>query len=359
MSLTLRFSGDARGLWPIVLRNVFLNLLTLTIYRFWGKTDVRRYLWRNAALAGDPFEYTGTGKELFLGFLIAVFLVLLPFALVTQGVPQFLPLDHPLVIVIGLLTYPTFMFLFGVAMYRARRYRLTRTLWRGVRGRLTGSPSRYGLFYLLCFVFNVFTLGFAYPWTRSRLFARLIGETAFGDHRFLCEPTAKRLYGPFMLTVLLGFIVLVVGIVISNVLGSLLVPHLISYWELEPGYGVFYSLGILAAQGLIFLAVMTVLGAVMIVPFAYYKVREYAHLIGLVEFPDTRFRFVATMTAFVKLYAGNLGFGYPFAQMRVLRFYCQHLEIDGSPDLEAIRRSVSETPAFGEGLADAFDIDVF
>ncbi len=44
----------------------------LGIWRFWGKTRMRRYLWSHTSLSGDRFEYTGTGGELFVGFIIVM-----------------------------------------------------------------------------------------------------------------------------------------------------------------------------------------------------------------------------------------------------------------------------------------------
>src|SRR5579862_8314606 len=57
--------------------NLLLTVLTLGIYRFWAKTKMRRLVWRHVIVAGEGFEYTGTGKELLIGFLKAL-LVLFP-----------------------------------------------------------------------------------------------------------------------------------------------------------------------------------------------------------------------------------------------------------------------------------------
>ena len=54
------------------MRGAVLLMFTLGIYRFWLTTDVRRFLWSNTEVAGESFEYTGTARELLLGFLIAV-----------------------------------------------------------------------------------------------------------------------------------------------------------------------------------------------------------------------------------------------------------------------------------------------
>ena len=63
------------------LRNGLLNIVTLTLYRFWGKTEVRRRVWQGVRLNGDAFEYTGRGKELFIGFLLALVALGLPMLL--------------------------------------------------------------------------------------------------------------------------------------------------------------------------------------------------------------------------------------------------------------------------------------
>lgn len=67
------YDGRLGELYVLFIKNLLLTIITLGIYRFWAKTRVRRYLWSHTSLFGDRFEYTGTGKELFLGFLIALF----------------------------------------------------------------------------------------------------------------------------------------------------------------------------------------------------------------------------------------------------------------------------------------------
>jgi uncharacterized membrane protein YjgN (DUF898 family) len=128
----VRFRGEAGRFWRLLARGAVLLMATLGIYRFWLTTDIRRFLWSNTELAGESFEYTGTARELLLGFLIAI-AVLVPlyaaFFLLAFGLGE-------LVSLIGLLV----LTLLGqYAVYRARRYRLTRTVYRGVRFHQSGS----------------------------------------------------------------------------------------------------------------------------------------------------------------------------------------------------------------------------
>src|SRR5205085_11582661 len=70
-----RFAAPERPFWRLLIRGAVLLLVTLGIYRFWLATDVRRFLWSNTEIAGDGLEYIGTARELLLGFLIAIALL--------------------------------------------------------------------------------------------------------------------------------------------------------------------------------------------------------------------------------------------------------------------------------------------
>ena len=110
-------------------------------YRFWLTTDIRRFLWANTELTGETFEYTGTARELLLGFLIAI-AILVPvyaaFFLLALGLGSLGQLANLIALVVLTL-------LGHYAVYRARRYRLTRTVYRGVRFHQSGSAWHYAV----------------------------------------------------------------------------------------------------------------------------------------------------------------------------------------------------------------------
>src|SRR5262245_20015266 len=72
----VRFLGQRRSYWRLLIRGAALLMVTLGIYRFWLVTDIRRFLWSNTEIAGEALEYTGTALELLLGFLIAIALLI-------------------------------------------------------------------------------------------------------------------------------------------------------------------------------------------------------------------------------------------------------------------------------------------
>jgi len=129
----LTYTGRKREIARLSLGIGLLNLITLSIYRFWGTTRLRRYLWSHVSFDGHALEYIGRGSELFVGFLIAI-VILIPAVLVIGGVYLFAASQGPLAhVVLQLLSYLAAFYLLYVALYRARRYRLSRTLWRGIR----------------------------------------------------------------------------------------------------------------------------------------------------------------------------------------------------------------------------------
>ena len=70
--MPVAFSGSRSEFFHLVKRGAALELVTLGFYRFWLLTDIRRHLWSNTLFDGDAAEYTGRGKELLIGFLVAL-----------------------------------------------------------------------------------------------------------------------------------------------------------------------------------------------------------------------------------------------------------------------------------------------
>src|SRR4051794_7488660 len=79
-TLHMAYRGTGGELFFIVIKNVFLTLITLGIYTPWARTAKRHFLWRQVEIGGQRLEYTGTGKELFVGYLKVVAFYILLFA---------------------------------------------------------------------------------------------------------------------------------------------------------------------------------------------------------------------------------------------------------------------------------------
>lgn len=196
------YDGRPGSLAKIVITNALLTLVTLGIYRFWGKTRVRRHLWSRVSFLGDRAEYTGTGGELFRGFLVAIAALAL-LAAVPIGAQWWIGIDHPAYWTAEAAYALILLFLVNFAVYRARRYRLNRTEWRGIRFAQDGSSVRYALLALGWGAVTVLSLGLAYVVFRARLQRYRTTHTVFGDRRFEFDGRASELFTAWIVAWLL------------------------------------------------------------------------------------------------------------------------------------------------------------
>ncbi|MBV8836408.1 MAG: DUF898 family protein, partial [Alphaproteobacteria bacterium] len=199
-----------------------LLLVTLGIYRFWLVTDIRRHLWNNTEIAGDLIEYIGTGRELLLGFLIAIVLLVPIYVVFYLGAlaPGILAQSASVAAFAALAVLGQF------AVYRARRYRLARTAYRGIGFHQTGSAWRYAVCAIFWWGMIAITLGLAYPWAQAALERFKIRNTFYGELQGYFAGSGTRLFfrgfvfwllviGPLILGVMVAF-----GAVDWNALGE-------------------------------------------------------------------------------------------------------------------------------------------
>jgi uncharacterized membrane protein YjgN (DUF898 family) len=135
----VRFLGQRRSYWRLLIRGTVMLFVTLGIYRFWLVTDVRRFLWSNTEIAGETLEYTGTALELLLGFLVAISLLIPVYSGIFLAALDLGILGK----LSGVSAFAALGLLGQYAIYRARRYRLTRTIYRGLRFHQEGSAWGY------------------------------------------------------------------------------------------------------------------------------------------------------------------------------------------------------------------------
>jgi uncharacterized membrane protein YjgN (DUF898 family) len=171
------FSGERGEFRRLVTRGAGLELVTVGFYRFWLATDIRRHLWSNTHIDGDAAEYTGRAKELLIGFLIALAIIMpvyLAYFLAGLEAERFKAFaSFPLL---------AFFYVFGqFAIYRARRYRLTRTVWRGVRFWMSGSGWAYATRASLWGLLVILTLGLVLPWREAALERYKMRHSYYGD----------------------------------------------------------------------------------------------------------------------------------------------------------------------------------
>ena len=176
----VEFTGSRHELFLILIRGYALMLPTIGLYRFWQATWKRRFYWQNTVIDGEPLEYTGTATQLLAGFFFA-----LAFFLPIYIALFVLSMQEAGLVVAGYAAIGAIVwFLMGYAIYRARDFRLSRTLWRGVRFDVRGNAWAYALRRFLWSALMLVTLGLIYPWMASSLWKYRWRNTWFGDRKF-------------------------------------------------------------------------------------------------------------------------------------------------------------------------------
>jgi uncharacterized membrane protein YjgN (DUF898 family) len=199
---------------PALVRNgAGLELITFGFYRFWLATDIRRHLWSHTSVDGDAPEYTGRARELLIGFLFALAILVpiyLAYFLIGIEAERYK----------GFASFPLilFFYLFGqFAIYRARRYRLTRTVWRGVRFWMDGSGWAYAARAAGWSLLTLLTLGAALPWREAALERYKMRHCHYGDLPGSFEGRGSELFKRGWLLWLLALYPAIVGLVMAIV----------------------------------------------------------------------------------------------------------------------------------------------
>ena len=221
-SIAVDYRGSPTPLLKLGLATTFLTVITLGIYRFWARTRIRRYFWSALAPGGDALEYTGTGLEKFLGFLIAVAFLAVYLGLVQLGLffagLSMLTEAQAIVQVAGqFITLLAVLPLIFYAQYRGRRYILSRTRWRGLRFGVEKAAFGYiwrGMWYSLL---SLLSLGLLLPLQMFQLEKYKVDRTWFGTGRFeqggrwwMLYPAAKHvIFGLLLIALPTGLIVFI------------------------------------------------------------------------------------------------------------------------------------------------------
>ena len=359
-SPALQYDGRIGELYQLFLLNILFTILTLGIFRFWAITRYRRYFWSRMRFQHERFEYTGTGGELIIGFLLAG-LVLLGGGVVVSIIGGLLSLIWPPLMFVPIVAYGLFIVLlaFG-AVFSAQRYRLSRTQWCGIRGGMTGSMVQYGAWSLLYAVCCVLTLFQLVPWTQVRLAEKRINASSFGSARFSFQGRAGRLYLAYLATLagVAALFAIVAGAGYAAV--HSLLPLILAPSRSIPEAQQARQLLLWLAEVLIPAYLAFLIGASLIG--CWYSALFERHVVGHTTLAGMRFSSTMSGPALLLLVAGNilivlctLGLGFPILLHRNARFLARTLWVEGAVDVRSVTQSTIDTPRFGEGMFQQLD----
>lgn len=363
-ALDLTFKGKTRPVIGLGFANGILKVMSLGLYSFWAKTEVRKRIWSSLRINGEPLTYTGTGRELFFGFLIVFAVIVVP--VTALGIVAAI-LGRQSLAAFQAIIYLGFFLLFGNAVYRATRYRLSRTEWRGIRGALVGSPGSYGWayfwtlavpFFLVVAIAGITAYAtapavggviivagfvaalFVFPWRANLLQKRITADMRFGSTPLTYDGGSGPLYKRYTFTwlgtvtvLLAAFSATAVQLLTSGIYARLLAKIPPTPRELLPFAGIWLF-------AIISVAVLT----------AWYRAHQFNHFARHTHFAGATFRADATGKSLMWLVLSNwllsiagIGSGLilGFTAIRMLGIAPQPSVVPNDPDAGGILPSIT------------------
>lgn len=303
----LKFHGNGGSFFLIFLKNIFLTMITFGIYLAWAKTERRQYVWNNTSFHDQPFLYTGTGMELFKGYMV-VSAAYMAFV----GIPALLETISPtasevavLVMAVGLL------FAAPHLIYRSRAFLYNRTIWRSIRFGLIPDSSDYAKTFIKGVIFSFFTLGLYSPVMSNQLYKIMTDNTRFGSLEFHYDGSDR--------------VVFWMGV--KAVFFSLLTGGLYYFW---------YKAKLTRYR------------------MEHTRAGESAMLASEISGGDLFLLYILS-TFGVML---TLGLAFPWITMYALRLIAERTRAEGMIDFDAIEQRSRDAGATADGFADMLDLDL-
>ncbi len=164
--MNIQYTGKVENHFLISIENLLLTILTFGIYRFWGKTNLRSYIWSHFEVLNHPFIYHGTAIELLKAFLKVILFYLL-FVVISNAIPwwiiSFGGPNQTITIVLTVIFYAAiflgFIWIIEFAIYSKHQYLYSRTTWQGIRFSLKGERTAYANLAFKIFLKSLITLG--------------------------------------------------------------------------------------------------------------------------------------------------------------------------------------------------------
>jgi len=304
---SLSFHGTGGSLFGIHIVNIFLTLITLGVYYFWGKVRVRNYLLSQSEFEGDRFAYHGTGKEMLIGFLKAS----LAFGGISVcfRVAPLLPGGPAVKVAAFFVGYMAILLFIPLAMVGARRYRLSRTSWRGIRFSFRGRVAEFIRLFVGGTLLTMLTLSLYRPIFDARRYGFMTSNAYFGHQKFEFNGNGRHLLGSYVLALFLT------------------IPTLGLYWF-------------------------------------WYAAKVHRYLWDHTTFGNARFHSTATGGGLFLLKLGNfllliltLGLAWPWATIRNARFDFRYLTLEGPLNMEAIQQDAQSASPTGDALDSVLGLD--
>lgn len=384
----LSFEGNGIEYFKIWIVNVLLTIVTLGLYHPWAKVRNNRYFYGNSILEGRNFEYHATGKQLFVGYLIAMAL-LIAYIIVKNISPTG-----------GLIMIGALFLAIPWLILRSMIFNMRMMSFSNVHFDFTGKIGRAYLNFFayplaLYIGYSVLSVGVVFAVSVGGLTAVILGfiliaalvafsvvtfafikkknteyfvdNTRYGQGGFTTDVTVKK----FMMIILktLGVSLLVMlasGVVIA--LGA----SILSGADVLVGFQNVGQNPELMAEAMSSLIpvftlsyIVMILASIVIMAYSIARQRSYVYsntsLDDTITFSSTLkalpFAWVLTTNFIVVILSA--GFAFPWAKVRTARIMLENTLVNAENGFDDyMTQKQKETSSLGEQVGDAFDVDV-
>ncbi len=383
---SLKFEGSGSEYFKIWIVNVLLTIVTLGFYYPWAKVRNRRYFYANSILDGRNFEYHATGKQLFIGFLVAMSIFV---AYVV--IQQISPIGN--VILIGALFIAIPWLIWRSMMFNMRMTSFSNVRF-GFVGKLRDSYMNFfvyplmlmigyvvlvvgvevlmpilgvGLTSLISFVLFLTFIVFAVSFIKKKNIEYFINLSRYGQGIFQTNIQTKEFMNIMVKTVGIALLTMVATALIIGALvyATVGLETLVSLQEAanDPQMMQAKMAAIMPIVGLAYLGM--ILASMFIMAYAMTRQRTYVYqnttLDDEISFGSTlKAKQLAwiMMTNFLAVIA-TLGLAMPWAKVRVARVMLENTQVHTDAGLDQyMTQKQNESSSLGEQIGDAFDVDV-
>lgn len=308
-SYRLEFFGKGSDYFAIMIVNWLLTLITLGLYYPWARAKRLRYVYGQTSLNNDRFHFSGTGKEMFRGFIK---IILFYIAVNVSYILLLTVIKSPILAILFL--YLAIFAIIPFAIHGSFRYRMSRTSYRGIRFGYRGNRNELVKNFFKWVLFTVFTLGIYGAWLKMNIRRYTHQNIRFGDVEFSNNANG----GEYFILNLKGYFLTIITLGIYY------------FWWQRDIFN-YYIDNMRMEKG-------------------EQKIKCYSTATGGGFFGLLMVNFLITVF--------TLGFGKAWADMRTQKFICNSIKMEGDINFDEIHQTEEEyTNAFGEDAMDFFEID--
>jgi len=384
----LSFNGSGMEYFKIWIVNVLLTILTLGLYHPWAKVRNNRYFYANSTLDGRNFEYHATGKQLFVGFLIAMTLFI-TYVIINQISPT----GSLILLAILFLAVPWLILRSMIFNMRMTSFSNVHFDFSGKLGRayinffaypialyiglvliaiaMTMSISLGGVTAaLLGFILAISMLAFllfSLAFIKKKNTEYFIDHSQYGQGEFKTDVSLKKFMMISLKTMGVAILVMLMTIIVigTGAYATVGIESLMSFTgaEQEPELIAEKMKSLIPFLSIFYLGM--ILASIFIMAYSITLNRNYVYANTRL---DENVTFSSTLKAlplawvlitnFIAVIL-TLGLAFPWARVRSARIMLENTQVKAENGFDDyLMQKQNQTSSLGEQIGDAFDVDV-